>query len=100
MGEYKIERLRKIPIRYLWDGMVLSDDLYNGEGKVLLIRAGEVITTKTLERLEKLGTKDSCVMTYETSYREIMNHKSMPPEIQQMVVEEEKHLVEVLLILD
>lgn len=88
MGEYKIERLRKIPIRYLWDGMVLSDDLYNGDGKVLLIRAGEVITTKTLERLEKLGTKDSCVMTYETSYREIMNHKSMPPEIQQMVVED------------
>lgn len=88
MGEKKTNKLKKIPIRYLWDGMVLSDDLYNGDGKVLLIRAGEKITEKTLGRLEKLGTKDSCVMTYETSYREIMSHKSMPPEIQQRVVED------------
>lgn len=88
MEERKTDKLRKIPIRYLWDGMVLSDDLYNGDGKVLLIRAGEAVTEKTLARLEKLGTKDNCVMTYETSYRKILNHKNMPLEIKQRIVED------------
>ena len=46
--------LKKIPIRYLWDGMVLSDDLYNESGKVLLIRAGERITEKTIGQLKNL----------------------------------------------
>lgn len=88
MEEKKNEKLKRIPIRYLWDGMVLADDLYNGDGKVLLIRAGEVITEKTIGRLEKLATKDNCVTTYESSYREIMNQKNMPPDIRQRVVED------------
>lgn len=82
------EKLRRVPIRYLWSGMVLSDDLYNEYGRVLLIRAGEKITESTIRRLENLGTKDNCVVTYETSYREIMSQDNMPPEIQQRVVED------------
>lgn len=80
--------LKRVPIRYLWDGMVLSDDLYNENGKVLLIRAGEKITERTIEQLKNLGTKDSCVMTREESYREIMNSEHMPREIRQKIRED------------
>lgn len=85
----KVKNLRRVPLRYLWDGMVLSDDLYNENGKVLLIRAGERVSAKTLERLENLGTEDSCVMTCEECYREIMMSDQMPPEVRQRVAEDE-----------
>lgn len=88
MDEGKKGRLRKIPIQYLWDGMVLSDDLYNGDGKVLLLRSGEVITEKILERLKNLGKEDNCVRTYEESYHEIMENEKMPLEIRQRIVED------------
>ena len=55
--------------------MVLSDDLYNESGKVLLIRAGERITEKTIGQLKNLGTEDACVMTCEETYEKIMNAK-------------------------
>lgn len=38
-------------------GMVLSDDLYNESGKVLLIRAGERITRKNDRTAEKSGDR-------------------------------------------
>ena len=66
--EKKVKKLKKVPIRYLWDGMVLSDDLYNENGKVLFIKAGERITEKTIEQLRNLGTVDDCVMVCEEAY--------------------------------
>ena len=86
--EKKNITLKKIPIRYLWDGMVLSDDLYNESGKVLLIRAGERITEKTIGQLKNLGTEDACVMTCEETYEKIMNAKEVPPEIRQEMMED------------
>lgn len=86
--EKKVKKLKKVPIRYLWDGMVLSDDLYNENGKVLFIKAGERITEKTIEQLRNLGTVDDCVMVCEEAYQEIMKQKDMPAEIQQKIVED------------
>ena len=68
--------------------MVLSDDLYNESGKVLLIRAGERITEKTIGQLKNLGTEDACVMTCEETYEKIMNAKEVPPEIRQEMMED------------
>ena len=36
MAKYeKTERLEKVPMEYLWEGLVLSDNLYNYNGSVL-----------------------------------------------------------------
>ena len=38
MAKYeKTERLEKVPMEDLWEGLVLSDNLYNYNGSVLLV---------------------------------------------------------------
>lgn len=64
--------LIEVPIEYLWDGLILEEDVFNPEGTVLLIPKGERITEQKLERLSHFGTQDNCVATYEDSYRVIM----------------------------
>ena len=52
MAKYeKTERLEKVPMEYLWEGLVLSDNLYNYNGSVLLVPSGEVITKSKLDKL-------------------------------------------------
>lgn len=80
--------LRKVPVRYLWAGMCLPDDLYSADGKVLLIRAGEIITERTIERLANMGSEDNCVMTYDESCRIIYEGETVPPEIRQRMRED------------
>lgn len=48
-----MNNLKVIPFEYLWAGMQLSDDLYNYNGKVLLIPKGEILTENRINQLEK-----------------------------------------------
>lgn len=43
------EKMKTLPAEYLWDGLVLKDDIYNHNGNVLLIPSGEEITRKSWE---------------------------------------------------
>lgn len=82
-----INRLKKVPIEYLWDGLVLSDNIYNYSGTVLLVPSGEKVTESMLNRLKKFETGNTCITTYEESYDIIMYGESTPPEIRQKILE-------------
>ena len=45
------KNLRRMPIEYLWDGLILEDDIFNYNGSVLLIPRGEIVTTSKLKKL-------------------------------------------------
>lgn len=66
------KKLLKVPVGYLSDGLVLQDNLYNFNGTVLLIPAGEIITGEKLKRLLHYETDNKYITTYESSCRIIL----------------------------
>lgn len=87
-GKETGEKLKKVPIEYLWDGLVLSDNIYNYNGSVLLVPGGEVITQHKIEKLMHFETDNGYIMTGEESSRIIFEGKSVPVEIRQKNYEE------------
>ena len=47
----KMKNLHKLPIEYLWEGLVLKDNIYDSTGYTLLIPKGEVLTGEKLRKL-------------------------------------------------
>ena len=84
----EIKKLKKVPIEYLWEGLVLSDNIYNYNGTVLLIPQGEVLTKEKLERLSKFENVNGYITTCEKSYRTIMEGEATPPDIRQKMYED------------
>lgn len=80
--------LKIVPLEYLREGLVLSDDLYNYNGKVLLIPKGEELTESRLRQLEKFDPRNRYFTTKETSYNQIMGG-GLPGNIRQKVIEDE-----------
>ena len=88
MAKYeKTERLEKVPMEYLWEGLVLSDNLYNYNGSVLLVPSGEVITKSKLDKLINFSDGNNYITTFRGSYEYIMKGKDRPAEIQQKMLE-------------
>lgn len=81
------EKLRKIPIEYLWDGLIIKDNIYNYDGSVLLIPGGEKITRRKIDRLLRFET-DGYIMTGEESSRIILEAKAAPAEIKEKSYED------------
>lgn len=73
--EQKLE-LKRLPMDYLWEGLILKDNVYNYNGSVLLIPAGEIITQIRLKRLDAFSGKERYVMTAQRSFEVIMEHKT------------------------
>lgn len=80
-------QLRAFPVEYLWDGLVLSDDIFNYTGKVLLLPKGEKVTRAKLDRLMGFYGHNKNVMVYEETYFEIMSDGHMPDEVRQRLTE-------------
>lgn len=81
-------QLRTLPIEYLWDGLILSDDIFNHTGTVLLLPKGETITRDKLERLMGFYGDHKNIMVYENTYLEIMSDEHVPLEVRQKVTEQ------------
>lgn len=81
------ETLKKVPIEYLWDGLVIKDNIYNCDGSVLLIPGGETITQRKIERLLHFET-DGHITTGEESGRIILEGRTAPVEIKQKSYED------------
>lgn len=79
--------LRSLPAEYLWDGLVLNEDIFNHTGAVLLLPKGETITRDKLNRLMGFYGEDKNVMVYEETYLEIMNDEHLPLEARQKLME-------------
>lgn len=80
-------KLRKLPIEYLWEGLVLKEDLYDHSGSVLLLPKGEVITAENIQRLVNFDQGDKNIMVYEDTFYEILADEHIPPEKRQELTE-------------
>lgn len=89
------KRLRKMAIEYLWDGLVLEDDIFNYNGSVLLIPKGEIITTGKLNKLANFSVEDKYIMVYEESYYNILSKSDVPDEIRQKITENQTGYTEI-----
>lgn len=83
----KKKTLYEFPVDYLWEGLVLEEDLYDQSGEVLLIPAGEEVTWKKLEHIISFGGKERYVMSGEKAYRMIMESRVVNPEDDQEQLE-------------
>lgn len=80
-------RLRVLSVEYLWDGLVLNDDIFDHTGAVLLLPKGETVTRHRLEKLMGFYGDNKNVMVYEETYFEIMTDEHVPLEVRQKFVE-------------
>lgn len=78
------ESIRKVPVEYLWEGLTLDENVYNQDGSVLLIPAGQAVTEKLLQRLMGFTDDKRFIMTGERAYEAIMKgQKGRLPEDQE-----------------
>ena len=80
-------QLRSLPAEYLWDGLVLKDDIFDYTGAVLLLPKGETITKSRINNLMGFYGDNKNVMVYEETYLEIMTDEHAPTEARQKFVE-------------
>ena len=85
-GEKK-RRLQTLPAEFLWDGLVLKDDIFNYTGAVLLLPKGETITRSRLNKLMGFYGDNKNIMVYEETYLEIMTDEHTSPEARQKMME-------------
>lgn len=81
-------QLMELPIEYLWEGLVLKNDIYNHTGAVLLLPKGETITAPKLNRLLRFYGKDKYIMVYEDTYLEIMSDEHASQKARQEMTEQ------------
>lgn len=81
-------QLMELPIDYLWEGLVLKNDIFNHTGAVLLLPKGETITASKLNRLLRFYGKDKYIMVYEDTYLEIMSDEHASPKARQEMTEQ------------
>ena len=78
------ESIKKVPVEYLWEGLTLEENVYNQDGSVLLVPAGQAISAKILDRLMGFTDDKRFIMTGERAYAAIMKeHKGRLPQDQQ-----------------
>ncbi|MDE7257969.1 MAG: hypothetical protein K2N77_01820, partial [Lachnospiraceae bacterium] len=80
-------KLQTLPVEYLWDGLVLKDDIFNHTGAAMLLPKGETITREKLEKLMGFYGDSKNIMVYEDTYFEIMSDEHAPIEARQKVTE-------------
>lgn len=81
-------QLMELPIEYLWEGLILKNDIFNHTGAVLLLPKGETITAPKLNRLLRFYGKDKYIMVHEETYLEIMSDEHASPEARQEMTEQ------------
>ena len=80
-------QLRPLSIEYLWDGLVLRDDIFDYTGAVLLLPKGETITRHRLDKLMGFYGNNKNIMVYEETFLELMTDEHVPFELRQKLVE-------------
>lgn len=80
-------KLQSLPVEYLWDGLVLKDDIFNHTGATLLLPKGDTITREKLDKLMGFYGDSKNIMVYEDTYLEIMSDEHVPIEARQKFTE-------------
>lgn len=80
-------QLRELAAEYLWDGLVLKDDIFDHTGDVLLLPKGETVTRHKLDKLMGFYGDNKTIMVYEETFLEIMSDEHVPFEVRQTFLE-------------
>lgn len=80
-------QLRPLSVEYLWDGLVLQDDIFDYTGATLLLPKGETITKHQLDKLMGFYGNNKNIMVYEETFLEIMTDEHVPSEARQKFIE-------------
>lgn len=82
----KEKHLIRMNVEYLRPGTLLTEDLYNRNGKVLLIAKGETVTQDRIDKLRQFG--DNEIMVYNDTYLEAIRNEDIPAEQRQKMLEQ------------
>ncbi len=79
-----MDKLNMLPIDidYLQDGLVVRDDIFNFDGKIVLLSAGEVLTDHKIMRLRKFNKDSSSIYVSKDTYNDIIEAKAPESEPQ------------------
>lgn len=69
-----VPKLRPIAMEYLRDGIKISDNIYNYDGKVLLIAQGTTITSELLQKLRRFNCGNRNLSVSEKTYVELIEY--------------------------
>ncbi len=94
MGKIKEEKLYQFPLEYLWEGLILKDNVYDKKGAVLLIPAGEEVTASVLAKLNNFGGEERYLMSGKESYELIMKEHRVDAGAEQSELEQKSGYTE------
>lgn len=70
--------LRPIALEYLFEGMLLEEDIYSHDRRVLLLSKGNILTMKRLEQLKHYNENNRNVCVFEKTYQVLMGRGLSP----------------------
>lgn len=87
--------LKQIAMDYLFDGMILNEDIYNFDGKVLLLSKGTVLSRHQISQLSKFNANSRNISVFSDTYQRLITH-GLPKtgNMTQAYVEEKLHYAE------
>ncbi len=65
-----------IDVDYLYDGLVISDDILSFDGKLVLLSAGEILDDHKLMRLKKFNKDNQNIYVSEDTYNELIESRT------------------------
>lgn len=81
--------LKPIAIEYLYDGMVVMEDIYNYNEKVLLLARGAELTEAKIMHLREFNCNYRNISVYPATYKNLVEHGiTMPSILAQEYIEE------------
>jgi len=78
----KSAKLETISLDYLYEGLIVQDDIYNYDGKLLLVAKGITLTELMISRLKKFNNSERNIKVSAKVYNDLKS-RGFPPEIRQ-----------------
>ncbi|MEG1942450.1 MAG: hypothetical protein RR049_01425, partial [Angelakisella sp.] len=72
------EKLRPIAMDYLYVGMEVIEDIYNYDGKLLLVSKGGTLSESTMRGLKKFNSENRNISVFESTYNMLMGRSEAP----------------------
>ncbi len=61
-----------VDIKFLYAGLRLPDDIYNFDGRLVLLKRGDVLTPMRIEQLMKFNSESRSISVYQSTYNMLM----------------------------
>ncbi len=82
------DSLKPIAIEFLFEGLKVSDDIYNYDGTIKLVTKGVVLTNDRINSIKKYNNYNRNIRVSSKTYGMLIEHKATPKEFSQKFIEE------------